>query len=111
MSKAARTLVVVRREGKLFNCPLVLKNCFNSYVLLNLDNYCAQCGWRVYWIVLFAMRKSCAVVNFVVWGTEGMLMPCVCSIRYIIEQITLFLSICIILLQLVILGLQLLRMS
>ena len=32
MSKAARTLGILCRAGKLFDCPRVLKNCFNSYV-------------------------------------------------------------------------------
>ena len=40
MSKAARSLSVVRRTGKMLNCPRVLKSCFNEYVLSNWE-YCA----------------------------------------------------------------------
>ena len=36
VSKAARNLGVVRRAGKLFDCPLVLQSCFNAYVLSSL---------------------------------------------------------------------------
>ena len=36
MSKAARNLGVVRRTGKLFDFPRVVKNCFNAYVLSSL---------------------------------------------------------------------------
>ena len=43
VSKAARSLGVVRRPGKLFDCPSVLKNFFNAYVLSSLK-YCAPCG-------------------------------------------------------------------
>ena len=38
-SKAARSLSVVRRAGKLFDYPRVLKSCFNEYVLSSLE-YC-----------------------------------------------------------------------
>ena len=41
MSKAARNLGFRRRAGKLFDCPHVLKSCFNAYILLNLE-YCAS---------------------------------------------------------------------
>ena len=47
-------------------------------------------------------------VNFVVWGAEGRSVPCACYIRFFTEQTTFSISICIILLQLVILELQLL---
>ena len=43
VSKAARSLGIVRRAGKLFNCPRGLKSYFNAYVLFNLE-YCA-CVW------------------------------------------------------------------
>ena len=39
-SKVARSLGVVRRAGKLLDCPRVLKSCFNAYVLFSLE-YCA----------------------------------------------------------------------
>ena len=32
--------MVVRLAGELYNCPQVLKGCFNAYVLSSLD-YCA----------------------------------------------------------------------
>ena len=35
------------------------------------------------WTVLFAVRKGCVTVGFVVWGTEGGPVHCVCSIRLI----------------------------
>ena len=37
VSKAAKHLGVVRRAGKLFDCPRVLKSCFNAYVLFSLE--------------------------------------------------------------------------
>ena len=40
VSKAVKSLGVVRRVGKLRNCPRVLKSCSNAYVLLSLE-YCA----------------------------------------------------------------------
>ena len=40
MSKAARNLGVGRPSRKVFDCPRVLKSCFNAYVLSSLD-YCA----------------------------------------------------------------------
>ena len=40
MAKAARSLSVVRRAGKLFDCLRVLKICFNACAFLNLE-YCA----------------------------------------------------------------------
>ena len=45
VSKAARILGVVPREGKLFECPRVLKSCFNAYVLSSLE-YCTPCDCR-----------------------------------------------------------------
>ena len=39
LSKAARSLRVVRRGRKLHDCPRVLKSCFNAYVLSSLE-YC-----------------------------------------------------------------------
>ena len=40
VSKAARSLGVERRVGKLFDCTCVLKSYFNAYVLSSLE-YCA----------------------------------------------------------------------
>ena len=40
MSKAPRNQEVVRRAGKLFDCPRVIKGCFNTYILSNME-YCA----------------------------------------------------------------------
>ena len=42
----------------------------------------------VCWTVLVAVRKVCTRVNFVVWDTEGRLVPCVFFIRFIIERTT-----------------------
>ena len=39
VSKAARSLGVVPRLGKLFDCSRVLNNCFNAYILSNLEYY------------------------------------------------------------------------
>ena len=94
VSKAARSFGVVRQAEKLFNCPRVLKSCFNAYVLFSF-----QCGCRrlsliwVCWIVLFAVRKDCMRMSFVVWGTEGWSVPCVCCIRFITEWTTIWMGI------------------
>ena len=40
VSKAARSLAVVRGAGNVFDCPRVLKSCFNAHVLSSLE-YCA----------------------------------------------------------------------
>ena len=45
VSKAARTLSVVRRTEKLFDCPRELKSYFNAYVLSNLE-HASSCGCR-----------------------------------------------------------------
>ena len=37
VSKVARSLEVVHREGKLFDCLRILKSCFNAYVLSSLE--------------------------------------------------------------------------
>ena len=37
VSKAARSLGVVRRAGMFFNCPRVIKSYFNAYVLSNFS--------------------------------------------------------------------------
>ena len=94
MLKAARSLGVVRRAGKLFACPRVLKNYFNAYVLFSLEN------WASVWMSsaeshlsfldsIVRRRKGCVRPSFVVWGTEGRSVPCVCSIRCITERTTL----------------------
>ena len=41
VSKEVKSLEVVRRAGKLFDCPRVLKSYFNAYVLSNLK-HCAS---------------------------------------------------------------------
>ena len=43
VSKAAKSLGVVRRSEKLFDCPPVLKIYFNAYILSSLK-YCAYTG-------------------------------------------------------------------
>ena len=40
VSKVARSLGVMRRERTLFDCPRVVKSCYNTYVLFSRD-YCA----------------------------------------------------------------------
>ena len=78
--KAARSPGVVHRAGKLFDCPRVLKSCFNAYILSNLE-YCALVCRRsliwVSWTVLFAVRIDCVRMSFVVWTTEEWSLPCV----------------------------------
>ena len=90
VSKAARSLGVVRRAGEFFDCPRVFRSCFNAYVLFSQE-YCdpvwmssASFIW-VCMIVLFAVRKGCMNVTFVVQSTEGRSVPCVCSMRFITE--------------------------
>ena len=58
----------------------------------------------VCWIVLFALRKGCVRVSFVVCGTEGRLLSCVCSLKFITERTTLCMSICILLFQLILVS-------
>ena len=85
---SARSLGVVCRSGVLFDYPRVLKSCFNAYVLSSLE-YCAPVWMssaesiQVCWTVLFAVRKGCVRVSFVVRGTEGRSVPCVYSKRFI----------------------------
>ena len=43
VSKPARSLGVVRGSGKLFDCPRVLKSCFNAYVLSSLASCTLVC--------------------------------------------------------------------
>ena len=38
--------------------------------------------------MLFAVRKGCARMTFVVWGTGGRSVSCVCSMRFITERTT-----------------------
>ena len=64
VSKAARSQGIMRRSGKLFGCPRVLKSCFNANDLFSLK-YCIPCGcllpsfiW-VFWIVLRSAERLC----------------------------------------------------
>ena len=41
VTNAVKSLYVVRRAGKLIDCPRVLKSCLNAYVLSSLE-YCAS---------------------------------------------------------------------
>ena len=43
VSKAARSLGVVPKTGKLFDCPRVIKSCFNAYVLAKLEYFATVC--------------------------------------------------------------------
>ena len=38
VSKAARSLWILHRAGKLYDYPRVLKRCFNAYVLPNFEH-------------------------------------------------------------------------
>ena len=59
-------------------------------VSYGLPPFASQRGLiRVCWIVLYAVRKSCVKMTFVVWNTEGKSVLCVCSIRFITERTTL----------------------
>ena len=90
-SKAARRLGVVRRKGKLFNCPRLLKNCFNAYVLSSLE-YCAFV-WKS------SAESHLGLLDSIVRNAERLCEGghccfrhrwegstlCVCSIRFIAE--------------------------
>ena len=71
VSKAARSLGIVRWERYLFDCPHVLKRWLNRDGLSSLE-YWAPCGCRlrnliwICWIMLFTVRIHCVRVNFVV---------------------------------------------
>ena len=83
------------RAGKVFDCPCGLKSSYNACVLSSLE-YCAP-GWMssaeslsdLLDSILFAVRKGCVKVSFVIWGTEGKSVPCACSMRFITEWTTL----------------------
>ena len=98
VSKAARPLDVVRRAGKLFDCPQVLKSCFNAYVLLNLE-YRAPV-WKP------SAESHLSLLDSVVRSAEGLgegelcclrqrgrSVLSVCSMRFITEWTTLCMSI------------------
>ena len=62
VSKATGNRGVVPRAPKLFDCPRVIKNCFNAYVFpawcINpLHRYRQRSLIWVCWIVLFAVQK------------------------------------------------------
>ena len=60
--KAARSLGVVRRAGKLFDCLLRLKNYFNAYVLSSLE-YCSP-------IWISSAESHLGVLNSIVRNAE-----------------------------------------
>ena len=101
VSKTARSLGIVHRAGKLYDCPRVFKSCFNAYVFFILE-YCARASIvpavsHLSWLdMLFAVQKGCARVNFIVLSTGGTSVACICSIRFITEWATLCMSICIV---------------
>ena len=99
----------MRRAGQLFDCPLMLKGRFIAYVLPNLEYYAP--------VSMSSAESYLSLPNSVVriagglregelccLGAEGRSVPCVCSITFIAEWTTLCMSICITLLQLVLLG-------
>ena len=73
MSKAARSLDVVRQAGKLLDYQIYVCSRANAYDLFRLE-YCAPV-WKLsaeshldLMIVLFVVRKGCMRMNFDVWG-------------------------------------------
>ena len=58
VSKAARSLGIMFRARKLFDCPRVLKSCFNAYVLSSLK-YCPHVD--AVCIVSFGFARQCCL--------------------------------------------------
>ena len=58
--EAARNQEIVLRVGKLFDCPRVLKSCFNAYVLSSFE-YCAESLGEGELCCLGHRRKVCGV--------------------------------------------------
>ena len=74
VSNTARSFGVVRRAGKLFDYPRVLKSCFNAYVLSNYSIVIpCKCRLRslicICWIEWFAMGRGCVRGNLL-FGTQ-----------------------------------------
>ena len=67
VSKTARNLGVVCRAGKLFDCPRVLKGCFNAYVLSTWE-YCAPVGMSS---AEFRLRLFVSTVRYAETLCEG----------------------------------------
>ena len=93
ISMAARNLGVVRRAGKLFDYLHMPKGCFNAYVLSSLE-FCApvrmssaESHWDLLDSIVCSAERLCEG-EFAVWGAEGRLGPCVCSMRFITEWTT-----------------------
>ena len=68
-------LRVVRQAGKLFDCPRVLKSCFNTYVcptwcIVPRADVAGGVSFGDCLIALFAVREGFVRSNFVVCGTE-----------------------------------------
>ena len=94
VSKAARSLrSCVEQESYLITH--VCSNAVSMYMFCPAWSIVHSCGCRrrsliwVCWIVLFAVRKGCESVSFVVWGTEERVLPCGCSMAFIVEWTTL----------------------
>ena len=94
VSKATRILSVVRRARMLFDCPRVLKGCFNAYVLSSLE-YCASVLMSLVESHLGLLdsidssaERSCEG-ELCCLGHRKKIVPCVCSMRYITEWTTL----------------------
>ena len=86
VTKTSRSFGVKRQAGKIFDCPRAV-----SCMCLSSLEYCASV-WKslaeshwICWIVLLAVRKDYVKVSFVAWRTEGRLVPCVYSMRFITE--------------------------
>ena len=90
MSKAVRNLEVVRRAGKLFDCPRVLKSCFNAYALFILEHcvpvWMSSAESHLGWLdSIVHSEKRLVKASFVVRDTEERAVPCLCYVRFITE--------------------------
>ena len=74
VSKAARSLDVVRRVGKLLDCPRVLKICFNAYVLSSLEYrapvWMSSAGSHLGLLDSVVCNAEGCEGKLVFWGTE-----------------------------------------
>ena len=88
--KVARSLGVVLRAGNLFDCPSVLKSCFNAYVLptgvLCFEWLsCAESHLSLLKTVVRGAKELCEG-KLCSWGTEERSVPCVYFMKFITER-------------------------
>ena len=74
VSKAAGNLGVVRRVETLFDCPRLLKSCFNTYVLPNLE-YCGSM-W------MSSAESHLSLLDSVVRSAEKLCEGDLCGLRH-----------------------------